>query len=82
MVTPNLFRQALAYELYDRDTPREKRNEERLLCRLTADKVVDTWPPFMPLPTTRPQIKKIAVLAVTKTYRPEDLAAIVAPVRI
>jgi hypothetical protein len=81
-INRNALTSALASELYDPNIPRWKRNEERQDCRLTAEQLVKRWPPFMPYPTTRDQIRTIAKRIKADTFRPEDIAAIVAPVRI
>jgi hypothetical protein len=81
-LTPKMFPRLLARALTDHDTPSWDRNQEWLACRLTAEKIAREWPPLMPMPMTLRQVKEIALRVKADTFRPEDIADIVAPVRI
>jgi hypothetical protein len=78
MLTPNMLRSTLAQELYDHDVAPFERNQERTICRIAANEIVRTWPPLIPFPTTRRQVREIAVRVKADRYRVEDLAGIVA----
>lgn len=81
-----LFTQVLARELVDRNTPRFRRNEEWHAARLTADRIVKRWPTFVPLPDTQHEAEVVAqgisVRVEAETFKPEDIIAIMAPVRV
>ena len=80
-LTPKLLTWALTEQLREH-SPRWEKNQNRHVNRLTAEKYVDAWPPFMPYPSNRDQLRKVAALIKADKFRIEDVADIVAPVRI
>ena len=85
-MTSTSFAHVLARELVDQDTPRFRRGEERHAARLTAERIVEHWPALVPMPETPLQAERVArsisVRIETETFQPEDIVAIMTPVRL